>query len=212
MERWTNDYKIAERVRNGWKPCFPLQSKLAGEGVYATLMEISDAEYEIRQKTKMLKIDAVDAAMRGETFGKFLYEPERRSISSRIKRFFYKYYPIHARNEGGKIRYGISLQIDPNSFAVFLKFPIWVLSRSAYATMALNMYKGRQVLVAQFGVRWSRNIKKPLPSFCMYKKPYQSELLYTREQIDDRLTTEQVLEICSNSEEIKDGPWRLAIK
>jgi len=57
MKRWTNDYKIVERVRNGWEPCLPLQSKLVGEGVYAILMEMGDVEYQCREDVKQILND-----------------------------------------------------------------------------------------------------------------------------------------------------------
>jgi len=57
MERWTNDYKIAERIFLGYRPVLPLQTKVVGAGVSAVLMETPDADYKASQENRQIRND-----------------------------------------------------------------------------------------------------------------------------------------------------------
>ena len=57
MQRWVNDYRIAEKIYLGYRPVLPLDVKPVGDGVFGMLMETPDADYKAQQKNKQIKND-----------------------------------------------------------------------------------------------------------------------------------------------------------
>lgn len=57
MQRWVNDYKIADRIYAGYRPVIPFESKNVGKDTTAILMEMPDAEYKNRFEDKQIKND-----------------------------------------------------------------------------------------------------------------------------------------------------------
>ena len=59
MERWVNDYKLAERIYQGYRPVLPFEAKDVGNNTTAIKMEISDAYYKSQYEDKQIKNDII---------------------------------------------------------------------------------------------------------------------------------------------------------
>lgn len=57
MQRWVNDYNIAQKIMYGYRPCLPFEIKNVGADTEAMLMEKPDSDYRYAQVEKQIEND-----------------------------------------------------------------------------------------------------------------------------------------------------------
>ncbi len=95
MQRWTNDYKIAERIIAGYRPVLPLQVQVhipgkpsikpvVFESEVAVLLEKPDADFRADQQRKHITNDLITGEITGWD-GKELYCHVRKEIAIHLR-------------------------------------------------------------------------------------------------------------------------------
>jgi len=57
MQRWVNDYNLAEKMELGYRPVLPFMVKDVGGGTQAILLEMAEVDYRFNQTKKQIKND-----------------------------------------------------------------------------------------------------------------------------------------------------------
>lgn len=89
MERWVNDYKIAERIFMGYRPKLPLEAKPVGNGVFAILMETPNADYKAAQESKMIRNDMFSPSG-GKDLKRYVQQEVQQEIGAMSKKKLFK--------------------------------------------------------------------------------------------------------------------------
>jgi hypothetical protein len=89
MKRWVNDYNIASKIYQGYRPTIPLEVKEVGQNVRAIQMEIPDADYKNNFENKQI-INDIRSPNGGLDLTSFVAQEFHVKINSKTAGWFFK--------------------------------------------------------------------------------------------------------------------------